>query len=406
MDQLGIDARPDDSIPPQAEVGREGTTGRLASVDLLRGSVMVLMVLDHVRDYLVDARVDPTNLATTTPALFFTRWITHFCAPTFIFLAGASAFLAGTRGKTRGQLSLFLVQRGLWLILLEQTWVSFCLTFTMPKVILAMILWAIGWSMIALAGLIYLPRAAVGAIGVGLIACHNLFDGVQVEGSGVGSLLWRLLHQPGFLPLGGGVSILEGYPLIPWIGVMAVGYAFGPLLLLPPDRRRTILLGLGVGLTMGFVVLRPMNVYGDSRPWSVQANPLFTVMSFLNCQKYPPSLLFLLMTLGPAIVALAWLDRLPGSLAGPLATFGRVPLFLFLLQWPVVHGLGVAVAALRGQPVGWLFETAPFQSPEGYNNSLATVYLCWVIALAILYPPCRWFADVKRRRRDPWLSYF
>lgn len=406
MDHVGIDAGPDERIILQAEGDRETTKGRLASVDLLRGSVMILMVLDHVRDYLMDARVDPTNLEMTTPGLFFTRWITHFCAPTFMFLAGASAFLTGIRGKSRGQLSLFLIKRGLWLILLEQTWVSFTLTFTLPKAVLALILWAIGWSMIALAGLIYLPRAAVGAIGISLIAFHNLFDGVGFENAGLGSLLWRLLHQPGFVPLGGGVGILEGYPLIPWIGVMAVGYAFGPWLLLPPDRRGTILLALGLGLTLGFVGLRALNVYGDPRPWSVQATPLLTLVSFLNCQKYPPSLLYLLMTLGPAILTLAWIDRLPGVLADPLATFGRVPLFFFLLQLPVAHLLGVAVAALRGQPVAWLFQTAPFESPQGYDNSLATVYLCWVVAVAILYPPCRWFAGVKSRRRDPWLSYF
>lgn len=406
MDHLAIDAGPDDSITPRVGDDQRGTTSRLVSVDLLRGTVMVLMILDHVRDYLMNARVDPTNLATTTPALFFTRWVTHFCAPTFIFLAGASAFLAGTQGKTRRQLSLFLVTRGLWLIVLEQTLVSICFTFTMPKVILALILWAIGWSMIALAGLIHLPRVAVGAIGVSLIACHNLFDGVRVEGSGPGALLWSLLHQPGFLQLPGGIGILEGYPLIPWIGVMAVGYAFGPWLLLPPVQRRTLLVALGSALTLGFVGLRALNVYGDPRPWSVQATPLLTLMSFLTCQKYPPSLLYLLMTLGPAILALAWLDLLPGFLAGPLATFGRVPLFFYLLQWPIAHGLGVAVAALRRQPVGWLFQFPPFQAPEAYNNSLTTVFLCWVVAIAILYLPCRWFADVKRRRRDPWLSYF
>jgi uncharacterized membrane protein len=406
MDDMELGTRPEDSPPPRSEGDRGAATGRLASVDLLRGTVMVVMVLDHVRDYVMDIRVDPTNLGVATPALFFTRWITHFCAPTFIFLAGVGAFLAGTRGKTRGQLAWFLITRGLWLILLEQTVVSVLFTFTLPHVVLALILWAIGWSMIALAGLIFLPRAVVGAIGVGLIALHNLFDGVQVEGPGVASLLWRLLHVPGFVPLAGGVSILEGYPLIPWVGVMAAGYAFGPLLLLPTGRRRAVLLAWGVALTVGFVVLRGMNVYGDPRPWTVQSTPLFTVMSFLNCQKYPPSLLYLLMTLGPAIVALAWLDRLPGFLASPLATIGRVPLFFFLLQWPVAHGLGVAVAALRGQPVGWLFQFPPFQSPDGYDNSLATVYLCWVIAIAILYLPCRWFAAVKRRRSDPWLSYF
>lgn len=407
MGQVEVAARRDDAFALRQDGDRSVVmTDRLLSIDLLRGSVMVLMVLDHVRDYLMSGRVDPTNLAMTTPALFFTRWITHVCAPTFIFLAGASAFLAGNRGKTRGQLSRFLVKRGLWLILLEQTWVNFCLTFTVPHVILALILWAIGWSMIALAGLIYLPRAVLGVFAVGLIAFHNLLDGVRVANPGLGSLVWHLLHEPGFLPLPGGISILEGYPLIPWVGVMAAGYAFGPWLLLPRERQSRLFLALGGGLILGFVGLRALNVYGDPRPWSIQETPILTAMSFLNCLKYPPSLLYLLMTLGPAILALSWLDRLPGVLAGPLATFGRVPLFFFLLQWPVAHGLGVAVAALKGAPVGWLFDPTPFQTPEGYDNSLATVYLCWVVAIAILYFPSRWFADVKRRSRAAWLSYF
>jgi uncharacterized membrane protein len=365
---------------------------RLESVDLLRGAVMVVMVLDHVREFFMDARVDPTDLAVTTPALFFTRWVTHFCAPTFIFLAGVGAALSRARGKPRGELAFFLVTRGLWLILLEQTVVSFCLFFAIPQMLLGLIFWAIGWSMIVLAVLIYLPRAVIGGIGVGMIALHNLLDGVQVPGGGALSIVWGVLHQPGIQRLPGGVPLLVGYPLIPWVGVMASGYAFGPVLLQPPGRRRPILVGLGLALMAGFVILRASNAYGDPRPWSPQSSPIYTAMSFLNCLKYPPSLLFLMMTLGPAILALAALDHGAGRLGGPLLVFGRVPLFFYLLQWPLAHGLAVAFAALRGQP-------------PGYGPGLPIVYLMTAVTLVLLYYPCRWFADVKRRRRDAWLSY-
>jgi uncharacterized membrane protein len=386
---------------PDRDVGR-----RLESVDLLRGAVMVLMVIDHVREFFMDARVDPTNLAATTPALFFTRWITHFCAPTFVFLAGVGAALSENRGKTRAELSLFLLTRGLWLILLEETVVSLCVFFAIPKMLIALIFWAIGWSMIALAGLIFLPRAVVGGLGLGMIALHNLLDGVQVPGGGALATLWGVLHQPGIQRLPGGLLMLVGYPLIPWIGVMASGDAFGPVLSWPPERRRPILLGLGFGLIAGFVILRASHAYGDPRPWSPQSSPLDTAMSFLNCQKYPPSLLFLMMTMGPAILALAALDRGLGRLGHPLLVFGRVPLFFYLLQWPVAHGLAVAVEALRGQPVGWLFGYPLSEPRPGYGHGLPMVYLMSAVTVLLLYYPCRWFAGVKSRRRDAWLSYF
>jgi uncharacterized membrane protein len=368
---------------------------------------MVLMALDHVRDFLGNAKIDPTDLARTTPAVFFTRWITHFCAPVFVFLAGAGAFLAGSSGKSRGELARFLVIRGIWLIVLEQTWVKFTLFFAMPKVVLAIILWAIGWSMITLAGLIYLPRAAIGGIGVGMIALHNLLDGVHVGGTGTIALIWRVLHEPGAVPLPGGFVFLVMYPLIPWVGVMAAGYAFAPLLLQPARRRRPILLALGLALTLGFFAIRASNDYGDPRPWSGQSDPMFTVMSFLNCQKYPPSMLYLMMTLGPAILALGWLDRETGRtwFRRPLRTLGRVPLFYFLLQWPVIHGLAVLIAAVQGQSVDWLFGFPPFQAPPNYGYGLPLIYLFWAIVVCLLYLPSRYFADLKQRRRDAWLRY-
>jgi uncharacterized membrane protein len=396
------------SVPPAQDESRDrGGSNRLASIDLLRGTVMIVMLLDHTRDFFTDSGLSPTNLATTTPALFFTRWITHFCAPVFVFLAGTGAFLWRYQGqpKTRGQLALFLLTRGLWLIVLEETWVNLCFHFALPKVVMAVILWAIGWSMIALAGLIFLPRALVGAVGIGMIALHNLLDPIQLEGAGATSVLWHFLHQPGLVPLPGGFLFMVGYPVVPWIGVMAAGYVFGSLYLLPRERRTRVLIGLGLALCVVFVALRASNAYGDPQPWSPQASSILTVISFLNCLKYPPSLLFLLMTLGPAMVALACLERGAGRLSATLMTFGRVPLFFYLLQWPLLHTTALAGAALSGQPTVWLFGFPPFQNPPGYGVGLPAVYLLTLFFLAILYWPCRWFADLKRRRRDAWLSY-
>ncbi len=378
---------------------------RLDSVDVVRGAVMVVMILDHVRDFFMNLQVSPTDIGRTTPALFFTRWITHFCAPTFVLMAGVGASLAGSRGMSRGELARFLLTRGIWLIALEETYVMACVFFAMPRVVLATTLWAIGWSMIVLAGLVFLPRVAIGAFGLAMIAGHNLFDGIRAEGNGLWSILWHALHQQGFLTLPNGYGLMFLYPLVPWIGVMAAGYAMGPMLLLPHERRRPILLKLGLGLTAAFVALRALNVYGDPAPWAVQTSPTYTILSFLNCQKYPPSLLFLLMTLGPAITALGLLDRGAGRWAEPLRTFGRVPLFFYLLQWPVAHGLAFATAVLRGQPTDWMFRFPPFQAPAGYGEGLPMVYAMWLVVVALLYLPCRWFAGVKRRHRWWWLSY-
>jgi uncharacterized membrane protein len=370
---------------------------RIESIDLVRGLVMVVMVLDHVREFFGDAKLDPTDLASTTPALFFTRWITHFCAPTFMLLAGISAALSGVR-RTRGELSRHLFMRGLFLIFLEQTWENVFVFFVYPRFLLGLVLWAIGWSMITLSALIYLPRPLIGGIGLAMIAFHNRFDGFQPSGS-LSTLIWGVLHVPGFQQLPGGIPIRIGYPLIPWIGVMAAGYALGPLFFGPSERRRPILFALGLAMLAGFFGLRYVNIYGDPQPWEPQSSFTFTLMSFLNCRKYPPSLLFLLMTLGPTLMALAAFDRGIGRPGAPLLTIGRVPLFFYLLQWPVAHGLAVVVAAVQGYPIGWMFRFPPFQSPEGYGRNLMLVYLFWAITVALLYPPSRWYADFWRRRR-------
>jgi uncharacterized membrane protein len=396
--------------------------GRLDSIDLLRGIVMVIMVLDHTRDFAFAGTLqfNPTDLSHTTPAIFFTRWITHFCAPVFVFLAGTGTYLQLTRGRSRSDLSWYLVTRGLWLILLEFTVVKLSFTFSLDWHFLgaAQVIWVIGISMILLAALIWLPLPAIAAFGLGMIGLHNLLDRFPVyqwQGPGsplptLGQAAWALAHaqfQP--LPLGHPFPvILAAYAVIPWVGVMAAGYAFGAVYRLPADRRRRLLVAWGIGATLGFVALRLLNVYGDPSPWSRQANTTYTLLSFLNTTKYPPSLQYLLMTLGPALLALAWFETLPkSSITAPLITFGRVPLFFYLLQWPAAHALTLAFTVASHHPTGYLFWQFPLQPPApGTGFRLRTTYLIWLITVILLYPLSRWYAGVKRRHRDwRWLTY-
>ncbi|WP_168222094.1 DUF1624 domain-containing protein [Aquisphaera giovannonii] len=384
---------------------------RLDGLDLLRGAVMVLMVLDHTRDYFGDATVNPTDLATTTPALFLTRWVTHFCAPVFALLAGAGAYLAGARGRPRAGLAWFLATRGLWLIFLEVTVVRLGLFFDLvsPPIILT-VLWSIGASFVALAGLCFLPSRVVGALGLLLIATHGLADRFP-PGSDAPSMIraaYTILLRPGFLPVPGGVAMLVGYPLLPWLGVVAAGYGFGELAGLDPGRRPRVMAALGLLLMASFVGLRAWGMYGEPRPWEEGATPALTALSFLNCTKQPPSPLFVLMTLGPAILGLAAADRFgvraPAGRA--LVTLGRVPLFYYLLQWYVIHGLAVLYGLARGLPVGWLFSAAALdRPPPGWTLSIPELYVAWAIVVAILYLPCRWYAGFKSRHPGGWLSY-
>ena len=387
---------------------------RLELVDALRGLVMVIMALDHTRDFFSkDLAFDPSDLDKTYPALFVTRWITHFCAPVFIFLAGTGAFLSTTRGKSARELSWFLLTRGLWLVLLELTWVR-CLGWQFNfdfHFAMGIVIWAIGWSMVALAGLVFLPLRWITTFGVLMIAGHNLFDYVEPETWGSLGWLWKILHSGGIIVPAEGYRFAAGYPLIPWIGVMAVGYGFGSLLLREPVERRKWLFGLGASLTALFVLVRALNVYGDPTPWSPQKNTLFTLFSFLNCHKYPPSLLYLLMTLGPALLALAVLDRGTPRWLKPVLVFGRVPLFYYLLHLPLIHGLAVLASYLHYGQANWWFgnppqgPNTPNLRPSDYGYSLPIVYLVWLGVVLALYPFCRWFAEIKRRRREPWLSY-
>jgi uncharacterized membrane protein len=380
--------------------------GRIASVDILRGVVMVIMALDHTRDYFTNIPYDPADLTRTSVALFLTRWITHFCAPTFVFLAGVGAGLSGAGGRSLRSLSRFLWTRGLWLIVAELTVVRFAWAFNFAYTtqVWVQVIWALGWSMIVLAALVHLPRWAVATFGIVMIAGHNLLDGIPLLyqgdtliGAGARDWFWSFLHVQR-MPI--------AYPIIPWIGVMAAGYAFAPILLKPRAERVRALLLLGGALTLLFVLLRALNVYGDASRWAVQPRPAMTLMSFLNTTKYPPSLLYLLMTLGPAIMLLGPFERLRGPAGRYFDTIGRVPFFYYVLHIALLHALALIAGAMQGFPMKALLNPPFFGYGEGWGTGLLNVYLIWLFVVLVLYLPCRWFAGVKARRRDLWwLSY-
>ena len=379
---------------------------RFRSIDTLRGIVMILMALDHVRDFFGVPGISPTNLAQTSVPLFLTRWVTHICAPTFFLLTGTGAFLALAR-KSVPDLSRFLFVRGLWLIVLELTVVR-CLGLQFNvdyQVTMLLVIWALGWAMIVLSALVWLPLPAILAFALVTIAGHNLLDGVRSAHP-----LWAILHSPGFVVNRPGLVVFASYPLIPWIGVTAAGYVLGPIYRWSAPRRRTFLLWGGLGLVAAFAVLRAINVYGDPAPWAPQASAALTMVSFLNVTKYPPSLLFLLMALGPALLVLRALDAATPRVLAPALVFGRVPLFYFLLHLPLIHGLAVALCYLLNGGVHWMFESPnlgayPFTPPPVWGLSLPVIYLIWIAVVAVMYPACAWFASVKQQRQNAWLSY-
>ena len=375
---------------------------------------MIVMALDHVRDFFGGIGVSPTNLATTTVPLFFTRWVTHLCAPVFFLLTGTGAYLAGRR-RTPASLSRLLLTRGLWLLVLDAVVVR-CLAFQFNvdyKVTVLNVLWAIGWSMIVLAALVRLRPALVLAFGAVMIATHNLLDPIRPAAFGSLAPLWTLLHVQGVLVNVPGVPghiVLSAYPLIPWIGVTAAGFGLGVVFDWPRERRRRALLLAGTAMTVGFVALRWLNVYGDPSPWSPQRSGLFTLLSFLNTTKYPPSLLFLLMTLGPALLLLRAFDRPIASRLRPVLVFGTVPMFYFVVHLFAIHALAVVICLLRYGSAHWMFESPdlahfPFSEPPGWPLGLPAVYVIWIGLVAALYPVCRWYAGVKARSTSPWLSY-
>jgi uncharacterized membrane protein len=379
---------------------------RLEAIDVLRGLIMILMALDHTRDFFGIPGQNPTDLTTASTALFLTRWITHFCAPVFFLLTGTGSYLS-LRRRSPGELSGFLLTRGLWLIFLDLV-LARCLAYQFNfdyRVTMLLVLWALGWAMITLAALVRLPASVVTAFGAVLIAGHNLFDGVRPA-----SPLWSILHAPGFVLNTPEHVVFAAYPLIPWIGVTAVGYGLGQVYDWSSDRRRAFLLRLGAALSLAFLVLRGLNVYGDPSRWTRQKTAALTVLSFLNTTKYPPSLLFLLMTLGPALILLGLVDRRTPRILRPALLIGKVPLFYYVLHFSLIHLLAVLTCALRYGAVHWMFESPdlghyPFSPPPGWGFSLPVVYLVWALVVVAMYPLCRWFAALKRRRSDAWLSY-
>ena len=388
----------------------EPAKNRIESIDLLKGLVMVIMALDHTRDYIHSAAhfFDATDPAHTTWAIYFTRWITHFCAPTFSFLAGASAFLVG-RKRTVRELSLFLFTRGLWLVFIEFTIINFAWFFDPlfhnPSLVT---IWSLGMSMIVLAGLVYLPRPVIWVFSLALIFGHNLFDGVKLPGN----VLWAILHHFDAYKIADGYSFHVYYPLIPWVAVMSLGYCFGSLYdssIEPASRKKTLNI-IGLSAIVLFVIIKYVNIYGDPRPWNQFDNLGQSLMSFLNPTKYPPSLLFLLMTLGPALIFLANSEGLRGWLVNFFSTFGRVPFFYYILHIYLIHFIALLLAQFTG--FGWrsMINDTQWvtQSPalKGYGLPLWGVYLVWVSVIALLYPLCKKFDLYKMNHKEKWwLSY-
>ena len=387
---------------------------RLPAIDLLRGLVMVVMALDHVRDYFhADAFLfEPNDLDQASPWLFFTRWITHFCAPIFVLLAGAAAYLYGKK-HTKPELARYLLSRGLWLVVLEVTVVNFAWYFNPTfEHQLLIVIWVIGASMMLLAAVIWLPLRFIAGLGLLMVFGHNMLDGFQLSGNGLGSILWAVLHQTGFFVFDGG-SLFAAYPILPWTGVLWIGYAIGSWFApgFPADLRKRWLNNTGYFAVLLFVLLRFTGIYGDPFVWVQYQEPLYTLLSFFNLTKYPPSLLYLLMTLGPALLLLAHWEKLasPKKWHAPFITIGRVPLFYYVVHLFIIHILALMAAEISG--FGWqsmLLKGWVCYEPQlkGYGFSLGMVYLVWLGLLGILYPLSAYWLKFKSKHRGKWwVSY-
>jgi uncharacterized membrane protein len=389
------------------------TTQRVQSIDLLRGLVIILMALDHVRDYFhADAFLyNPLDLSQTNAALFATRWVTHFCAPVFVFLAGTSAFLVGSR-KGKGELSAFLLKRGLWLIILEFTIINFAWFFNIQFPLIAFtVIWALAIGMIVLAAAIHLPFKMILIIGLLLVFGHNLLDSIHAEGKDLASFGWSFLHEAGLYQFGH-FTIFVGYPMLPWTGVMLLGYCLGSLYLPGVDAhyRKQLLLKIGIAAIFLMIMIRLFTTYGDPRAWELKSSTLFTLLSFINFAKYPPSLLYILATLGPALVVLALSEKLIGKFWQYIIALGRVPLFFYIIHIYFIHLLGLIAALATGYDVSdMVFNTWVTDSPnlKGYGFSLGVTYLVWIAVVLTLFPLCLWYDryKIKYGREKWWLSY-
>ena len=385
---------------------------RVTSIDFLRGLVMVIMALDHVRDYFhVEAMTDdPTNLATTTPFLFFTRWITHFCAPTFLFLSGAAAFLSGQR-RTKKDLSIFLLTRGFWLVLLEATIITFGWRFDPAyHMIIFQVIWAIGISMMLLSVLIWLPMPLILFIGFAILLGHNLLDKPEAEHNNQLGVFWSIVHTPGghyALPLDQSHSILFFYGFLSWTGIMILGYCFGNLYKksISREQRKKILLAIGLSAVLLFIALRFINGYGDRAPWGEQKNTTLTIISFFNVTKYPPSLMYTLMTLGPGILFLAFFENMQSRFAKFFITFGRVPFFYYLIHLFLIHAFTMVAFYIAGYGNNDIMAQPFFFRPVNFGYPLWAVYAIWAGIILLLYPLCRWYDRFKSTHSHWALSY-
>jgi uncharacterized membrane protein len=381
---------------------------RVLSIDILRGIVMILMALDHVRDFWSFTSFSPEDLSQTYGALFYSRWITHFCAPVFILLSGVSAYLHMTaKGLTQKELSKFLMSRGLWLILVEITWVSFAWQLWTYNSFYLQVIWVIGISMICLAALIHLPKKIILAFSLIMIFGHNMLDGIAPETFGDLYWLWNIMHNQTYvttpnLPIRG---FLAGYPAIPWIGVMSFGYVMGSIFTEPMAVRHKKLFKIGGASIALFIIIRTLNIYGDTAQWAIQERGFaYSIMSFLNTEKYPPSLLFLLMTLGPSLLLMPLLDKMQGSVSNFVKVYGQAPFFFYVLHLPLVHISSYILYYLY-----YTTDTSSFRSHSSwaatYEPSLLRWYLMTVFFVLLFYYPCKWFGEYRRTHKQWWLSY-
>jgi uncharacterized membrane protein len=397
---------------PAAVLNTRRSAYRITSIDFLRGLVMVIMALDHTRDFFhIEAFTgDPLDLNTTTPFLFFTRWITHFCAPVFVFLAGTSGYFQSLR-KSKKELSLFLIKRGLWLIAIEVFIMSFAFSFDVDyRLIFFQTIWSIGISMVFLGIAIWLPFSVILILGLVIVFGHNLLDFVESNPQGDYPFVWKISHRTALYQLWKGHRLFVLYPFLPWTGLMFLGFCFGKLFYRTPEEKRMKMLTiLGGSLILFFIALRATNLYGDPDHWSVQKNTTLSFLSFINVRKYPPSLLFMCMTIGPALLFLAWIGNINTRFSRFITVFGRVPFFYYILHFYLLHLIAMALFFTRGHsfnqgihPPG--FPSFNFILPgEGYG--LGIVYLIWFLVILALYPLCKWFSNYKLTHKQWWLSY-
>jgi len=385
-------------------VTRDQVKQRLDSIDFLRGLIMVIMALDHVRDYFINIRFDPLDLDQGGATLFLTRWITHFCAPIFVLLAGTSAgLMAATR--TKAELSRFLLTRGIWLIVVEAVVITYGWTFQSPtNLIILQVIWAIGVSMLVMSILVWLPTWAIATFALTVILGHNILDYGLFPAPAQGPApFWHFLHNQGFT-LDLGLPTASAYPLLPWVGVMPLGYSLALLYEKPAKERQTFLIRIGLGAVTAFVLLRSLGLYGEPNGFEAKDNLFHTLLAFVDTTKYPPSLQFLLMTLGPGLLVLAYAERWRGRFINWMVIFGRVPFFYYVLHIYVIHLAALLAAELQGVGANALTQ-AFFSFPPEYGFSLHFVWLFWLALVILLFPACKWFAGVKARRKDWWMSY-